>query len=56
MNFAKPFSLLLMLLLLGVARADLTIEITKGVEGSLPIAIVPFAFTGQQGAPATWAA
>ena len=51
MNFAKSFSLLLMLLLMGVARANLTIEITKGVEGSLPIAVVPFAFNGQQGAP-----
>ena len=30
-------------------RADLTIEITQGVEGALPIAVVPFAWRGDAG-------
>ena len=34
---------LLLLLCLSTAHAQLTIEITQGVEGALPIAIVPFA-------------
>ena len=41
---------LLLLLGLSAAHAQLTIEITQGVEGALPIAIVPFA--GQTAAPA----
>ena len=28
------------------AQADLTIEITEGVEGALPIAVVPFGWQG----------
>lgn len=35
--------LLLALLLATSARAQLTIEITRGIEGALPIAVVPFA-------------
>ncbi len=38
----------LLLVLVGVARAELTIEITRGAEGALPIAVVPF---GTQGPP-----
>lgn len=30
----------------GAARADLTIEITQGIQGALPIAIVPFSWDG----------
>ncbi len=30
------------------ARADLTIEITEGVEGALPIAVVPFGWQGKE--------
>ena len=33
------------------AHAVLTIEITEGVEGTLPIAVVPFAWEGQTPAP-----
>lgn len=35
------------------ARAVLTIEIVDGVEGALPIAVVPFAWEGEGPAPAT---
>ncbi|MEN8178994.1 MAG: Tol-Pal system beta propeller repeat protein TolB [Pseudomonadota bacterium] len=31
-----------------VAQADLTIEITEGVEGALPIAVVPFGWQGKK--------
>jgi len=48
----KRISLLLLLpmLWMNAARADLTIEITEGVEGALPIAVVPFGWQGP-GAP-----
>jgi TolB protein len=38
--------LCLWLVLGGVARAGLTIDITQGVEGALPIAVVPFGWQG----------
>lgn len=41
----------LLLLAGGAARADLSIEITKGAEGALPIAIVPFEWTGPGSPP-----
>lgn len=46
----------LIMALLGVlpvtgAHAVLTIEITEGIEGALPIAVVPFAWEGQTQAP-----
>jgi TolB protein len=34
-----------------IARADLTIEITEGVEGALPIAVVPFGWQAKQSLP-----
>ncbi len=40
------FALILMTGLSGRAHAILTIEITQGVEGALPVAIVPFAWDG----------
>ncbi len=43
--------LMLVLLLMGNARAALTIEITQGVEGALPIAVVPFGWQGPAMAP-----
>jgi len=43
-------------LLSGSARAVLTIEITEGVEGALPIAVSPFAWQGPGGPPADVAA
>ena len=43
-------------LLSGSARAVLTIEITEGVEGALPIAVSPFAWQGPGGPPADIAA
>lgn len=47
---------MILLLLLGIAlahpaRAALTIEITGGTEGAQPIAIVPFAWDGQDALP-----
>ncbi len=46
--------LFLLLLLVGVvlpAKATLTIEITQGAEGALPIAVVPFAWRGDAARP-----
>lgn len=43
--------LLLCLLLTGTAQARLSIEITQGMEGAMPIAVVPFGWSGS-GAPA----
>lgn len=43
--------LLLCLLLTGTAQARLSIEITQGMEGAMPIAVVPFGWSGP-GAPA----
>ena len=42
------FIFMLFLLSQPLVRADLTIEITEGVEGALPIAVVPFGWQGQQ--------
>ncbi|RRQ23017.1 Tol-Pal system beta propeller repeat protein TolB [Thiohalobacter thiocyanaticus] len=41
-----PFVLLLCWFALQPARAELTIEITSGTEGALPIAVVPFGWGG----------
>jgi len=43
--------LLLCLLLTGTAQARLSIEITQGMEGAMPIAVVPFGWSGP-GVPA----
>lgn len=42
---------LVLFLLAAPARAELTIEIVDGVEGALPIAVVPFAWSGSQPLP-----
>ncbi len=42
-----PLLLLATLLFAGPAQAELTIEITKGAAGALPIAIVPFGSAGE---------
>ena len=39
---------LALLVLSGMAQAALTIEITQGVEGALPVAVVPFAWQGPE--------
>ena len=44
-------TLLLLLVLALPAKANLTIEITQGLEGALPIAVVPFAWRGAAGQP-----
>ena len=48
MNFLGHFvrGLLICLMLSGVARAGLTIDITRGVDAALPIAVVPFGWQG----------
>jgi len=46
------FSLLGWLMLTGPAQAILTIDITQGIEGALPIAIVPFAWQATSAPPA----
>jgi len=48
----RIFSIVFALFFAAQAQADLTIEITKGLEGALPIAIVPFAFSEKKGVPA----
>jgi TolB protein len=48
----KPYRRPLLVLLLLLARpvySDLTIEITKGMEGAIPIAVIPFGGTGSGG-------
>ena len=47
----KLFAGLVLWLFSSQSPANLVIEITQGVEGALPIAIVPFGFSGQQGEP-----
>ena len=48
----KLFTLILLFVVaLQTKAAPLTIEITQGLEGALPIAVVPFAWRGDQGAP-----
>lgn len=53
MNFKRTWLLICSLLLLwsGAPRAELVIEITKGRQGGLPIAIVPFGWDGPSVAP-----
>ena len=43
---------LLTLVVAMAARAELTIEITQGVDNPTPIAVVPFAWQGSGTAPA----
>jgi len=40
MRFTRLTALLLILLITGQAHSALTIEITQGVEGAVPIAVV----------------
>ncbi len=48
----KLFALLVLLLMFASqAQARLVIEITEGVEGALPIAVVPFKWTGDPARP-----
>jgi TolB protein len=51
MRFTRLTALLLILLITGQAHSALTIEITQGVEGAVPIAVVPFGWTGGAAAP-----
>jgi TolB protein len=46
MNKYSRWVLLALLLASSVARAALTIEITQGLEGATPIAVVPFGWSG----------
>jgi TolB protein len=47
----RLFVLLLFAVIASPSRASLTIEITQGLEGALPIAVVPFAWRGEAGQP-----
>jgi len=51
MRMTRFKALLLLLLITGPAHSALTIEITQGVEGAVPIAVVPFGWTGAGQAP-----
>jgi len=51
MRFTRLTALLLLLFITGQAHSALTIEITQGVEGAVPIAVVPFGWTGGAAAP-----
>lgn len=52
-RFTLPILLIPMLWVgwLSGVRAELTIEITRGVEGALPIAVVPFGWSGPERKP-----
>lgn len=52
-SFVTTASLAVALLLAGPVRAQLQIEIVDGVEGALPIAVVPFGESGELAAPET---
>ena len=47
----KITTVVLFCLLASNAFATLTIDITQGIEGALPIAIVPFVWEGQEPLP-----
>ena len=49
---SKFYRLLFLILVLasGTARAALTIEITQGMEGAIPVAVVPFGWSGNTAA------
>ncbi len=51
MRLTRLTALLLLLLTTGQAYSALTIEITQGVEGAVPIAVVPFGWSGAGPAP-----
>ena len=47
----RLFFLFALIAMSSQARATLTIEITQGAEGALPIAVVPFAWRGSAASP-----
>ena len=49
MKLIRFFSIWFLISFSQVAWSDLTIEITEGAEGALPIAIVPFKWIGEAG-------
>ncbi|MEZ5542442.1 MAG: Tol-Pal system beta propeller repeat protein TolB [Pseudomonadota bacterium] len=51
MRVTRITVLLLLALITGPARSALTIEITQGIEGAVPIAVVPFGWSGAGPAP-----
>ena len=52
MRITRLMTLCVALLMSGVLRAELTIEITKGVDNPVPVAIVPFSWTASSNLPA----
>ena len=49
MKIYYRFVFILLLLASSSARSALTIEITQGMEGAIPIAVVPFGWSGSPG-------
>lgn len=42
----RPFALFLFLCCAGLARAEIVIEITRGIDNPIPVAVVPFGIVG----------
>ena len=50
-RFNRYIAILILLMCWPAAQAALTIEITEGVSGALPIAVIPFGWDGASAVP-----